>query len=198
MKKILIASQNKGKIEEIKRIFEKDDISFISLKQYPDLGEVIEDGQTFTKNALKKARIRSEETGLTTLADDSGLVVAYLNGEPGIYSARYAGKNASDQENNQKLLKKLQNVPREKRKAYFKCVMALVNPDKEKEITVSGICRGFITTRPQGTNGFGYDPLFYVPEYGKTMAELPATVKNRISHRALALEKLKNILPDFF
>lgn len=191
MEKILIASGNKGKIEEIKERFNNFDIEFIAQDKFSQLAEVVEDGDSFRENAFKKAHTRSRETGLVTMADDSGLVVEYLNGRPGIYSARFAGENATDEENNRKLLRLLEGVSEEKRKAYFKCVIALVFPNKQKEVTFSGICQGKITEEMRGDNGFGYDPLFYVPEYEKTMAELSLSVKNQISHRARALEEME-------
>lgn len=197
-RKLLVASGNQGKIKEIKKYLENlsDDINFeiIGLGEYPELDEVVEDGDTFTANALKKARTRARETGQLTLADDSGLEVDYLNGAPGVYSARYAGEDASDQDNNRKLLEDIKNVPRNERTAHFKCVLAVIDPDMEEEIVVEGKCDGIITDKPQGDNGFGYDPLFFVPQYDKTMAELPLEIKNKISHRANALKKMKEVV----
>ncbi|MFW6279212.1 MAG: XTP/dITP diphosphatase [Bacillota bacterium] len=195
MKKLLIASGNQGKIREIRDRYQKFALEIIGQEQFPELEEVIEDGSSFRENALKKARTRARETGLITLADDSGLVVDYLDGRPGIYSARYGGQDATDLENNRKLLRELEGVPREKRKAHFKCVAALFIPGEES-ITVSGICRGYIAEEMKGDQGFGYDPLFYVPEYEKTMAELPLVVKNKISHRARALDKMEKHIQD--
>jgi len=197
MEKILIASKNQGKIREVKDRFESTDFEFVGLSSLGDFEEVIEDGATFKENALKKARIRAKETQLITIADDSGLVVEYLEGKPGIYSARFAGDEATDEENNKKLLKELAGVPREKRKAYFKCIIALVIP-QGKEYCFSGTCQGFIARKPCGENGFGYDPLFFVPEYNKTMGQLSLVVKNKISHRARALDKLEKFLKDNF
>ncbi|MFW5982059.1 MAG: XTP/dITP diphosphatase [Halanaerobiaceae bacterium] len=194
-RKLLVASGNKGKVREIKKYLEDlgDNLKFeiLSMDSFPQLAEVIEDGDTFQANALKKARTRARETGLISLADDSGLVVECLNGEPGVYSARYAGENASDEDNNKKLVKELENYSFEERKAYFKCVMALLDPDRNIEIVVEGECHGFIQLEPRGDNGFGYDPLFFLPDYNKTMAELSLEEKNEISHRAKALEKMK-------
>ncbi len=194
MRNLLIASANKGKVKEIKELFSDLALNIIDLSNYPYLQEVKEDGKTFRDNALKKARIRSQETALLTMADDSGLEVEYLSGKPGIYSARFAGPDADDEENNKKLLKELAGVPYEKRQARFKCVVAIIDPVSGEEYTVQGICEGRILTELRGTNGFGYDPLFYVPEYNKTMAELKLTAKNKISHRAHALVKAKEIL----
>ena len=194
-RKLLVASANQGKIREIKNYLENlnnINLEIIGLDEFPGLPEVEEDGDSFRENALKKARARAEQTGLLTLADDSGLSVDYLGGEPGIYSARYAGEGATDEENNQKLLEKLKDVPEEKRKASFICVMALVDPDSGEEIVVEGRCDGIIQLSPKGENGFGYDPIFYLPEFRKTMAEIPLELKNQISHRAAALQKMKN------
>lgn len=199
-RKLLVASGNKGKIKEIKKYLENLDemLSFeiIGLNQYSDLPDVEEDGDTFTANALKKARERAKETGLLTLADDSGLVVDYLDGAPGVFSARYAGENAVDEDNNKKLIEELKDVPINKRTAHFKCVLAVVDPETGEEMTARGICEGVIELEPQGENGFGYDPLFFVPEYNSTMAQLPLEVKNKISHRAEALKKMKEVLKE--
>jgi len=194
-RKLLVASANRGKIREIKTYLENLNgirLEIIGLDEFPALPEVEEDGDSFQANALKKARARAEQTGLLTLADDSGLSVEYLGGEPGIYSARYAGEDATDEENNQKLMEKLKDLPEEKRKAAFICVMALVDPHSGEEIVVEGRCDGLIQLFPAGENGFGYDPIFYLPDFGKTMAELPLETKNQISHRAATLQKLKS------
>lgn len=199
-RKLLVATGNKGKIKEIENYLENLDentgFEIIGLSQYPDLPEVEEDGDTFSANALKKARERAKETGLLTLADDSGLVVDYLEGAPGVYSARYAGKNATDADNNKKLLDELKDIPLNKRSAHFKCVLALVDPDTEKEIVVEGICEGIIASEPRGENGFGYDPLFFISHFNKTMAELPLKIKNKISHRANGLKRMKEELME--
>ena len=199
-RKLLVASGNKGKIREIKEYLGNlDEMVFfeiIGLSQYPDLPDVEEDGDTFTANALKKARKRAEETGLLTLADDSGLVVDYLEGAPGVFSARYAGENATDEDNNKKLIDELKDIPLDRRTAHFTCVLAVVDPETGEEMVAKGICEGVIELEPQGENGFGYDPLFFVPEYNSTMAQLPLEVKNKISHRAEALKKMKEILKE--
>ncbi len=192
--KIIVASSNQGKIREIKQFFADLPLEIMGPPQAENLSEVIEDGATFAENALKKARTRAQELNEIIMADDSGLVVDYLNGAPGIYSARYAGSNATDQENYQKLLKKLEDVPTEEKTAAFVSVIAVVDPFSEEELTVQGICPGMIIDQPRGNNGFGYDPVFFLPEKNKTMAELSADEKNQISHRAKALEKLKGIL----
>ena len=152
-----------------------------------------EDQKTFKGNALKKARAVAEQTRLPVIADDSGLEVDALSGRPGIFSARYGGKNASDADNNKKLLKELKGIPLQKRSAHYTCVIALVLPSGE-EMTFQGRCNGTIALEESGEGGFGYDPLFYLPRYKKTMAELTADEKNRISHRAKALVRLKKHL----
>ena len=165
-------------------------ITLCSLNDYSNIPEILEDGQTFLDNALKKARIVSEFTGETVLADDSGLEVDVLDGRPGIFSARYAGPNATDEENIQKLLEALRGVPPEKRGAAFRCVLVLYRSDSRFE-TFDGHWQGKISERPLGNNGFGYDPVFFLPVYGLTAAQLPPEVKNRLSHRAQAFQQLK-------
>jgi|AntRauTorcE11897_2_1112592.scaffolds.fasta_scaffold11559_1 XTP/dITP diphosphohydrolase len=193
-KKLLVASSNKGKIEEIKDHFKELDFKFVTPDQFNNLEEVIEDGNTLEENALKKSRDRAYKTNLLSLADDTGLEVDYLDGKPGIYSARFAHENATYEENNDKLLELLEGVPYEKRTAQFRTVVAVVDPLKEKEYTVSGLCKGYILEKRRGNQGFGYDPLFYVSEYDKTFAEMTVSLKNKISHRAIALEKMKKVL----
>ena len=195
-RKLLVASSNQGKIREIRKMMDDlDYINIVSPADFPDISrDIVEDGENFTENALKKARIRAEETGVLTLADDSGLVVDYLNGRPGVYSARYAGENADDHDNNVKLLEELEDVQFEERRAHFVCVAALVDPEKENEYSVKEKCSGYILSEQRGEQGFGYDPLFYVPEYEKTMAELSVDVKNMISHRAKAVNKVRKLL----
>jgi XTP/dITP diphosphohydrolase len=168
-------------------------ITLCSLDDYSNIPEILEDGQTFLDNALKKARIVSEFTGETVLADDSGLEVDVLDGRPGIFSARYAGPNATDEENIQKLLEALRGVPPEKRGAAFRCVLVLYRPDNRFE-TFDGHWQGKISERPLGHNGFGYDPVFFLPVHGLTAAQLPPEVKNRLSHRAQAFQQLKIFL----
>ena len=193
MRKLLIASTNKGKIKEVKAQLKEFDFEIVGLDSYPQLMNIKEDGNSFKENALKKARVSAKETSLLTLADDSGLEVDYLDGRPGIYSARYAGEDASDEENNKKLLEELKEVKKEDRTARFRCVMALVDPENEFNETVDGSCEGIILEESKGENGFGYDPLFYVKSKNKAMAELPAEEKNQISHRAQALKKMKKV-----
>lgn len=191
--KILLATSNRGKIKEITHILEGLDLELVTLDDYPGLQLPPEAGSTFRENALIKARAASTEAGVAALADDSGLEVDSLGGRPGIYSARYAGAEASDRDNWLKLLKELEGVPVEKRGARFRCVVALVWTDGREEF-FEGSLEGVIASQPKGTNGFGYDPVFFIPGIGKTAAELTPNEKNLLSHRAKALEKLKNRL----
>jgi len=191
--KIVFASGNLGKVREIREMLSCIKIELVSLKDYPDIPEIVEDGKTFLENALKKARTVSERTGQAVLADDSGLQVDALGGEPGIYSARYAGEGASDDDNINLLLEKLKEVPPEKRTASFCCVLVLYNTDGTYE-SFESRWPGRIIDDRRGDNGFGYDPVFYVPELNKTAAELPPEIKNRISHRGQSFLKLKQSL----
>ena len=187
--KIVVATRNQGKMKEIKAILNDVGMEVVSLDAMNIDIDVEEDGETFEENALKKATEIMEVCHEITLADDSGLEVDYLNGEPGVYSARYAGENATDEDRNQKLLKALEGVPLEKRSAKFVSVIAVVFPEGGK-IIVRGTCEGVIHFEPIGRHGFGYDPLFYMPEYDKTMAQMDSKLKNKISHRAKALQLL--------
>jgi len=192
---LVIASRNKKKIEELKRLLADLPIVVRAVDEIADVPEVVEDEPTFKANAIKKAVEVAKATGLMALADDSGLEVEYLNGEPGVYSSRYAGIPRDDQRNNEKLLRKMQDVPWEKRDAWFKCVIALATPDGEVE-TCEGKCVGKIGYQPKGELGFGYDPIFVLPEYDKTLAEIDADLKNQISHRAKALAQVKKVLAE--
>lgn len=191
MKKIIIGSENQHKIEEIKSYFSDLDIKLTGLDSDLNLPEVIEDGKSYKENALKKARQRAKELNMIVLADDSGLSVDFLEGAPGIYSARFGGEDLSDKEKYLKVLKLLEGQNKENRKAAFVSVLALVDPFKGIEITVEGRCEGIIAESAAGDNGFGYDPIFYLPEYDKTMAQISQTEKNKISHRGRALKKMK-------
>lgn len=191
MEKIIIGSGNSHKIEEIKSYFSDLDLEFSGLDQDLDLPPVVEDGSSYKENALKKARQRASEIDEIVLADDSGLSVDFLDGAPGIYSARFGGEDLNDREKYLKVLKLLKGQPESKRKAAFVSVIALVDPFKEIEITVEGRCEGLIAEEPAGENGFGYDPIFYLPEFDKTMAQLSQAQKNKISHRGRALKKMK-------
>lgn len=177
-----------------------DQIQWLSLKDFPKAVEVEEDGATFTENAAKKALGYAKQTGLWTLADDSGLVIDALGGQPGVHSARFAAegeeklpRHQQDQKNNRKVLSLLKSIPQDKRSARFVCCMCLADP-KEILIQTEGKIEGQIIDTPQGENGFGYDPLFYVPALGKTTAQLHSEHKNSISHRGRAVENLKPLL----
>lgn len=188
---VVLATRNSGKVREFSRLLEGVFAEVISLNDLDSPPEVIEDGATFRDNALKKARAIARYSGKPALADDSGLEVDALGGKPGVYSARYAGENASDKDNIIKLLQDLNGV--EKRRARFVCCLALVIPEAG-ETVVEGICEGVIADQPSGNGGFGYDPVFFLPEYGKTMAEISPELKNRISHRARAARLLSHNL----
>ncbi len=195
---IVVATHNYGKLNEMIFLFkefipETYNINLLSLNKYPDIPEVIEDGSTFQANAVKKALFTANYTGKMAIADDSGLVVDALKGEPGIFSSRYSGENATDEKNNEKLLEKLNNVPKDSRIAHFVCVIAIAGPNNLIG-TFEGKCNGIIGTIPKGDNGFGYDPLFIRTDSGKTFAELPHDVKNRISHRARAFDKAAAVI----
>lgn len=200
MKEIVVATTNPGKLREIKDALQGMEVEIASLTDLSPISpiplEIEEDGKTFRENALKKARVVSQLTNRLTIADDSGLEVDHLHGKPGVRSARFAGEEASDAENNRKLLRLLEGVPSAQRGATFCCVIAIVDPHG-KEAWVEGECRGVITDSERGGQGFGYDPLFSLPELGKTLAELPLEVKNRVSHRGKALAALKEVLGDF-
>lgn len=189
--KIYVATNNNGKLKEIKAIL--PDFEVLAIK---DLGfdfDVEEDGKTFAENSYKKAYALHKLTGSQVIADDSGLCVDALCGAPGVYSARFAGEHGNDNENTQKLLQELENVPYEKRTARFVCDICYVDEDGSVFHTC-GECEGFIAQSPKGENGFGYDPVMFIPEYNKTMAELTPEEKNEMSHRAKALNILKERL----
>ena len=193
MKELVLASGNKGKLAEFQRLLEGLDVQIHSMKEYPEIGEIVEDGSTFAENALIKARAVCKATGKPAMADDSGLAVDALNGAPGIYSARFAGEQRSDADNNAKVLQLLEGVEDSKRTARFFCVIAIVLPDG-REYTVEGTCEGTILRALRGEGGFGYDPLFYVESLDKTFAELTMEEKNRISHRGHANRKAVEII----
>lgn len=178
-------------------MFEEIDVMILSLYDFPDLPKIEEDGVTFLENALKKAKTISLVTGETTLADDSGLEVDYLGGSPGILSSRYSGEDATDEGNIRKLLDQLNGVPPEQRGASFRCVLVLYQPNGWFK-SFEGSLRGRISEVPMGNSGFGYDPVFYIPDRGLTVAQLPLKIKNRISHRAGATKKLKKWVQNNF
>ncbi|MCF3941913.1 XTP/dITP diphosphatase [Oceanobacillus alkalisoli] len=193
MKEIIIATRNQGKVKEFIDFFQPYGVNVQSLldiaeQQLPDIEET---GNSFAENAALKAEQIAEMLNRPVLADDSGLVVDALDGAPGIYSARYAGEDKSDEANNQKLLQKLQDVPQAERTARFVCVLAIAIPG-EKTKFYEGTCEGEISVAPHGKNGFGYDPLFIPNGYQQTMAELSASEKNQISHRSNAIKQLEN------
>ena len=192
--RLLLATNNTGKVREYALLL--TDIPF-KLATPADVGvkiKVAETGQTFADNAKLKAEAYASASGLITLADDSGLEVDVLAGKPGIQSARYGGEGLSDQERYNLLLKELQDISPERRTARFYCVIAIADPASGEVMLCDGECRGTITSEPHGELGFGYDPIFYVPEVGKTFAELTDEEKNRISHRARATQKANEIL----
>ncbi|MBP7584500.1 MAG: XTP/dITP diphosphatase [Spirochaetes bacterium] len=192
--KLLVATRNSNKVREIRDKFRGlAGLELVSLDDIAPLPDVVEDGATFEENALKKARETARLSGLPSMADDSGLEVDALGGEPGVYSARYAGEGATDADRNSLLLEKMKEVPEGKRSARFVCVIAIAFPGGS-ELVARGICEGEIARMPRGAHGFGYDPVFHLPEKGKTMAEIPLEEKNRISHRALALEQARRLL----
>jgi len=190
---IILATRNSGKVDEIRRLLADMDVRLSFLEDHPGVPDIFEDGDTFLENAMKKAREAAHATGMWSLADDSGLVVDALGGRPGVHSARYAGKQGDYEANNRRLLEEMAEVPNGSRQARFECVLALVSPDG-REWSVEGRCEGEIGRELKGSGGFGFDPLFYVSGKGKTMAELPMEVKNKISHRGRALVKMREIL----
>ena len=193
MKEVIIATKNPGKAKEFEHIFSSRGITVRTLLDYPEIPDVEETGTTFEENATLKAEAVSKALGKMVIGDDSGLIVDALEGRPGIYSARYAGEPKNDQNNTDKVLSELEGIPEEKRTARFYCALAVAVPGKETK-TVSGTCEGRILEERKGTNGFGYDPVFYVPEKGLAMAQLSSEEKNKISHRANALKKLDVVL----
>ncbi|WP_059103878.1 XTP/dITP diphosphatase [Shouchella shacheensis] len=194
MNEVLIATKNKGKLAEFEAVFKKQELRVRSLFDFPELPEILEDGTTFHANAAKKAESLARYLHKPVIADDSGLVIDALDGAPGVYSARYAGEEKSDEANIEKVLSELEGVPMQERSARFFCVIAFSRPGKET-LFAEGSCQGLIATSKTGRNGFGYDPIFYVPDLNKTMAELSQEEKNTISHRGQALASFKRKLP---
>ncbi|MWV46794.1 XTP/dITP diphosphatase [Paenibacillus sp. HJL G12] len=198
---IIVATRNPGKVKEFEHAFAQLGKQVKSMFDYPELPEVVEDGVTFAENALKKAKTVGDALGLPVLADDSGLCVDELEGRPGVYSARFAGEHATDQQNNEKLLHMLEDKKLGEDTAQpllstarFVCSLVLYDPATGTHIEASGAVDGWITDEPAGCGGFGYDPLFYLPDYEKTMAELSMEEKQAISHRGVALRSLINML----
>lgn len=193
--RLLVATNNQGKLNEYSQILSSIEIEVASLKQQGLDIEVVEDGETFEENAVKKAVLVCKASGEVSLADDSGLEVDYLNGRPGVYSARFSDPDATPQKNNQLLLDLLKDIPKKKRTARFVCVIAVAFPDG-KVITSRGECEGVILDEMRGDEGFGYDPLFYYPPLNKTFAQLGKDEKNKVSHRGKAMEKMMKKLKE--
>ncbi|KRF18603.1 XTP/dITP diphosphatase [Paenibacillus sp. Soil787] len=205
---VVIATRNEGKVKEFEKLFGAKGYKVRCLTDYTDLPEIVESGTTFAENARIKAQIISAHLHVPVLADDSGLCVAALNGEPGVYSARYAGENATDADNNAKLLQALSEIdtldglpadeehPKLLSEASFVCALTLIDPVANEVIEAEDSCRGYIIGEERGESGFGYDPLFYIPALGRTMAELTMEEKNEMSHRAKALRMFLDRLPD--
>ena len=195
MSKLLLATNNQGKVREYQSLLQNLPFELVTLAEHGITTVVDEVGESLEENARLKAVTLAAESQLLALADDSGLEVDALGGEPGRLSARYAGEGASDRERVNYLLSRLNNVPWEKRSACFRCVIAVATPSGEVELC-SGECLGIITLEPRGEQGFGYDPVFYLPELGKTMAELPLEIKNRVSHRGQAARRVYQVLEE--
>lgn len=189
MEEIIIATKNKGKAKEFTELFDPLGFQVKTLLDFPGAPDIEETGETFEENALLKAVGICELLQKIVIADDSGLVIDALNGRPGVYSARYAGADKDDEANIQKILLEMKDVPNERRTAHFHCTLAMIVPGKDPVI-VEGICNGLILSEKRGNNGFGYDPIFYLPHLKKTMAEMTSEEKNRISHRGNAIRKL--------
>ena len=187
VKVIVLATKNEGKVREFQQLLKDFPVEIKNLNDFGPIPEVEEDGTTFDDNAYKKASFTAKVLGLPAIADDSGLVVEALDGAPGVRSARFAGENPTDKENIEKLLHEMEGISN--RKAAFECVISIAVPSGPA-LTYEGRCEGEITVKPEGTSGFGYDPIFYYPEYGKTFAEISGEEKNRVSHRGRALQEV--------
>lgn len=190
--KIILATHNRDKEKELQKALQGINVEICSLFDFPEVGDIEETGTTLLENSLLKARTVFDITGIPAIADDTGLEVSFLDGAPGVYSARYAGDNVSYQDNVTKLLNELDGVPSEKRSARFRTVVTYI--DKNEELWTEGYIDGIISETIIGDRGFGYDPVFFVPDIGKTFAELSSDEKNKISHRGIALQKLRKIL----
>lgn len=195
MNKIIFATGNKDKMREIREIMADMDVEVVSMKEEGIHVDVVEDGTTFTENAIIKASAIAEYTNAIVLADDSGLEIDYLDKAPGVYSARFMGEDTSYIIKNRALIDKLEGVPKKDRTARFVCAIAAVLPNKEV-LTAVETMEGYIGYEPEGENGFGYDPIFFLPQYGMTSAQISPEEKNRISHRGQALEKMRKELAD--
>lgn len=196
MIELLVATRNAKKLKEIKELLSDLKIKVTSLADYKGMPHIEEDGKTFAENALKKAATISLYTKKLVMGEDSGLEVKFLNNAPGIYSSRFSGPGATDKKNNTKLLKLLKNVPMKKRQARYRCCAALTDKNGIVDV-VSGSCSGLIALRPSGKNGFGYDPLFFIPRFNKTFGEIDPCIKAKMSHRARALKKFKRVIEKY-
>ena len=194
--KIVLATHNEDKCAEMTAILDELPIQLLSIKDFPEIGEIEENGSSLEENALIKARTVHSITRLLSWADDTGLEVDVLGGKPGVYSARYAGENCSYSDNVQKLLQKMENIPADKRIAHFKTAIALVG--ENMELVSEGVVEGMITTKPKGVGGFGYDPVFYILDKNKTYSEMKMTEKNQISHRGKAIQNMIKLLQSQF
>ena len=192
---IVLATQNRDKREELQEALSEFTVKILSLNDFPFIGEIEEVGQTLLGNSMIKAKTVHNLTQLPVIADDTGLEVEALNGAPGIYSARYAGEDVTYEDNVNKLLAEMENIPLENRKAQFRTVISFV--DKDRELWTEGTIKGIIGETAKGKNGFGYDPVFFVPELEKTFSELSIGEKNRISHRGLAMKKFRILLREY-
>ena len=193
--KLIIATHNSDKEKELKSVLDDFPVEVMSLDQFPEIGEIEETGSTLYENAKLKAVTVNKITNLPCLGDDTGLEVDALNGAPGVYSSRYAGENVSYEDNVMKLLRELRSTPSEKRTARFRTIIFYT--DGDRELYTQGEIKGFITEEQRGKNGFGYDPVFYIPEVKKTMAELTSAEKNKLSHRGQAMRKFRKLLLGF-
>jgi XTP/dITP diphosphohydrolase len=194
MPTLVVGTRNRKKREELLEILGGDGLELLDLTSFPDAPEVVEDGATFEANARKKATELAQHLGRWVLGEDSGLVVPALNGRPGVYSARYAGKQGDDEANNDRLLAELNPLPDDRRAAYYVCTAAVADPSGEVKAVVEGRCHGVIVRERRGAGGFGYDPLFLIPEYHQTFGELSARVKHALSHRGKAMAQLRPTL----
>jgi XTP/dITP diphosphohydrolase len=194
-RELVLATRNRHKGAELAALLADLPLRIRTMDEFPDVPDVVEDGDTCEANAIKKARAVSEATGLLAVADDTGLEVDALGGRPGVFAARYAGPQATYEDNWKKLLREMTGVARDRRTAHFVTVAAVASPSESVEVT-TGRLDGLITEEPAGARGFGYDPVFYVPEFGKTLAELSGEEKNRISHRAKAFAQVRDLLQN--
>ena len=192
---IILATHNLDKCKELQKSFSDTNIKVYTLKNFPEIGEIIEDGASLEENAFIKSRTVFNKTGIPTISDDTGLFVDALNGDPGIFSARYAGENCSYDDNVNKLLIEMKNIDDSLRKATFKTVVTYVS--KDLELVVEGSVKGIITKKPKGNQGFGYDPIFYVSELQKTFAEMDIDEKQKISHRSRAIDNLQKLFREY-